>query len=160
MLIEPNSIINGDCLEVMKFIPDKSIDCIICDLPSHFLSFSYPIYGKIWDIDTGFDMADKRPPIVLSQSDINEIQRLYEKELWGVRRIADHFNTNHHFIQRRIDQYGFTSDEKRRQRPLTKEHCIKIGAARRRLIANGQYVPRKGYKTPKAVLYKNMVAQT
>jgi len=31
--IAPNSIVNADCLEVMKFIPDKSIDCIICDLP-------------------------------------------------------------------------------------------------------------------------------
>ena len=24
---------NGDCLEVMKTIPDKSIDMILCDLP-------------------------------------------------------------------------------------------------------------------------------
>ena len=24
---------HGDCLELMKDIPDKSIDCIICDLP-------------------------------------------------------------------------------------------------------------------------------
>ena len=28
-----NSIVNGDCLEVMKLIPDKSIDMILCDLP-------------------------------------------------------------------------------------------------------------------------------
>jgi len=28
-----NTIINGDCLEVMKKIPDKSIDMILCDLP-------------------------------------------------------------------------------------------------------------------------------
>jgi len=26
-------LINGDCLEVMKDIPDKSIDMILCDLP-------------------------------------------------------------------------------------------------------------------------------
>lgn len=26
-------LIQGDCLEIMKRIPDKSIDCIICDLP-------------------------------------------------------------------------------------------------------------------------------
>jgi len=32
-MIEPNSIIHGDCLEVMKDIADKSIDCIIADLP-------------------------------------------------------------------------------------------------------------------------------
>ena len=28
-----NKIINGDCLEVMKDIEDKSIDMILCDLP-------------------------------------------------------------------------------------------------------------------------------
>lgn len=31
--IAPDSIVNADCLEAMKFIPDKSIDCVICDLP-------------------------------------------------------------------------------------------------------------------------------
>jgi DNA modification methylase len=28
-----NQVIQGDCLEVMKDIPDKSIDMILCDLP-------------------------------------------------------------------------------------------------------------------------------
>jgi len=28
-----NQIICGDCLEVMKDIPDKSVDMILCDLP-------------------------------------------------------------------------------------------------------------------------------
>lgn len=28
-----NKIIQGDCLEVMKEIPDKSIDMVLCDLP-------------------------------------------------------------------------------------------------------------------------------
>lgn len=28
-----NTVIKGDCLEVMKGIPDKSIDMILCDLP-------------------------------------------------------------------------------------------------------------------------------
>lgn len=31
--ISSNSIVNADCLEAMKFIKDKSIDCVICDLP-------------------------------------------------------------------------------------------------------------------------------
>ena len=26
-------ILNGDCLELMKTLPDKSVDCFICDLP-------------------------------------------------------------------------------------------------------------------------------
>jgi DNA modification methylase len=31
--IEANSLVNANCLEVMKFIPDKSVDMILCDLP-------------------------------------------------------------------------------------------------------------------------------
>src|SRR3990170_443481 len=32
-MLELNKIIQGDCLEVMKDIPDKSVDMILCDLP-------------------------------------------------------------------------------------------------------------------------------
>ena len=32
-MIEPNNIYQGDCLEMMDGIADKSIDAIICDLP-------------------------------------------------------------------------------------------------------------------------------
>jgi site-specific DNA-methyltransferase (adenine-specific) len=32
-MIERNKVYHGDCLEVMKEIPDKSIDMILCDLP-------------------------------------------------------------------------------------------------------------------------------
>ena len=28
-----NKVIEGDCLEIMKRIPNKSIDMILCDLP-------------------------------------------------------------------------------------------------------------------------------
>jgi site-specific DNA-methyltransferase (adenine-specific) len=37
-----NKIIHGDCLQVMKDIPDKSVDCICCDLP-------YGITQNKWD---------------------------------------------------------------------------------------------------------------
>ena len=42
--MEIDKIYLGDCLELMKEIPDKSIDCIICDkiCISHlFTVFSY-----------------------------------------------------------------------------------------------------------------------
>jgi DNA modification methylase len=31
--VKPNSLIQGDCLQVMKFLADKSIDMVLCDLP-------------------------------------------------------------------------------------------------------------------------------
>ena len=47
--MEINKIYNEDCLVGMSKIPDKSVDCIICDLP----------YGKLkhlgWDNIIPFD---------------------------------------------------------------------------------------------------------
>jgi site-specific DNA-methyltransferase (adenine-specific) len=43
-----NKIIQGDCLEVMKYIPDKSVDMILCDLP-------YGTTACKWDIIIPFD---------------------------------------------------------------------------------------------------------
>jgi len=31
--VESNSLVQGDCLQVMKFLADKSIDMVLCDLP-------------------------------------------------------------------------------------------------------------------------------
>lgn len=41
----------GDCLEVMKDIPDKSIDCIICDLPYNMTSCKW---DKMLDLNKLF----------------------------------------------------------------------------------------------------------
>lgn len=32
-IIQPNTLIHGDCLDVMNHIPDCSVDMILCDLP-------------------------------------------------------------------------------------------------------------------------------
>ena len=50
--MELNKIYNIDCLEGMKDIPDKSIDCIICDLPYGSTSCSWDIlipFDKLWE---------------------------------------------------------------------------------------------------------------
>lgn len=31
--LSANSLVNADCLEAMTYVADKSIDCIIADLP-------------------------------------------------------------------------------------------------------------------------------
>lgn len=42
----------GDCLEIMKEIPDKSVDCIICDLPYNMTSCKWDNlipFKPLWD---------------------------------------------------------------------------------------------------------------
>ena len=49
---ELNKIYNEDCLVGMKKIPDKTIDCIICDLPYNITKLSWDIlipFEKLWD---------------------------------------------------------------------------------------------------------------
>ena len=31
--LHSNTLVNADCLEAMKFIADKSVDMVLCDLP-------------------------------------------------------------------------------------------------------------------------------
>jgi len=44
-----NRVLHGDCLELMKQIPDKSIDMILCDLP-------YGTTACKWDVIIPFDL--------------------------------------------------------------------------------------------------------
>ena len=48
IMIERNTLINGDCLEVMKDIKDHSVDMILCDLP-------YGTTDCKWDSVISFD---------------------------------------------------------------------------------------------------------
>ena len=54
----------GDCLEIMKQIPDKSVDMILCDLP-------YGIIDCKWDIIIPFDKLWEQ---------YNEYMRNYHKQ--------------------------------------------------------------------------------
>lgn len=48
--MELNTIYNQDCLEGMKNIPDKSIDCIICDLPYNMTSMKWDCLINLDDL--------------------------------------------------------------------------------------------------------------
>jgi DNA modification methylase len=48
-----NKLIHGDCLEVMKKIPDKSIDMILCDLPYGTTQCKWDTiipFEKLWEL--------------------------------------------------------------------------------------------------------------
>ena len=55
-MLETNKIYLGDCLELMKQIPDKSIDCVITDPPYGIGISNNPVRQKHekmdWDNET------------------------------------------------------------------------------------------------------------
>lgn len=47
-----NSLVQGDCLEIMPFIKDESVDMILCDLPFGTTDCSWDIiipFDKLWE---------------------------------------------------------------------------------------------------------------
>lgn len=51
-MILPNSVHLGDCLEVMKSIPDGSVDMILCDLPYQTTSAKWDVlipFNELWE---------------------------------------------------------------------------------------------------------------
>ena len=62
MEIKPNNIYLGDCYELIKFVPDKSIDLVIIDPPYEFVmggkghsdigSRKHKNKGEIYSLDT------------------------------------------------------------------------------------------------------------
>lgn len=51
-LLSPVRVFNGDCLEVMKIIPDASIDMILCDLPYGTTQCKWDViipFDKLWE---------------------------------------------------------------------------------------------------------------
>lgn len=51
--VQENTIYNADCLDVMKLMPDKSVDLVLTDLP-YGVDYGYDIYDdtedNLWDL--------------------------------------------------------------------------------------------------------------
>lgn len=74
----------GDCLEVMKTIPDKSVDLVLCDLPYGTTSCS-------WDVMIPFDLLweqylriikDTTPILLFGQEPFSSLLRISNLEMY------------------------------------------------------------------------------
>ena len=81
-MLERDKIYLGDCLELMKYIPDKSIDCIICDLP-------YGTTACKWDIVIPFDLLWKQYYRVLKP---NGVVVLFATEPFTSKLVCSNIN--------------------------------------------------------------------
>jgi len=84
---------------------------------------------------------------------IAEVKRLYEIEFWTLRRIAEHFQTNHHMIKRKLEAAGVVLDSRCRRfgRPITNERKAQIGNQSR-----GRKAWNKGIRTNEKTVRRMM----
>lgn len=92
-MINKNSVIQGDCLEVMKDIEDKSVDMILCDLPYGTTACSWDTiipFEPLWEQykriikDNGAIALTASQPftskLVMSNLDMFKYEWIWEKE--------------------------------------------------------------------------------
>ena len=106
MYSKPYQLILGDCLEQMAKLPAGSVDMVLTDLPRKR--------------QTTPDLPAK------------SVIRLYTEDRWTLRRIADHFATNHHHIRRVLDAHSVTITGNREKKPISNETRQKMSVAARR----------------------------
>lgn len=87
-MIERNSILQGDCLEKMKLIADKSIDMILCDLPYGTTNCKWdvvipfePLWKEYWRIikDNGAIVLTAQQPFATDL--INSFRKYFRYEI-------------------------------------------------------------------------------
>lgn len=95
-----NEIINGDCLELMKELPDKSVDLILCDLP-------YGTTQNKWDSIIPLDLLweqyeriikDNGAVVLFAQTPfdkvlgVSNLKLLKYEWIWNKRLATGHLN--------------------------------------------------------------------
>ena len=124
MKIEPNNIYCGDCYELIKFIPDKSVDLVITDPPYEF------VQGGKGHSDLGTRKHNNKGEIYSLDTDITKanIGTGYTSGggAFGTRKRAYH------------SQLAPTdvSEARRRYEEYVKEHGVDEESERLRVIAN------------------------
>jgi site-specific DNA-methyltransferase (adenine-specific) len=84
-------LLQGDCLELMKTLPDKSIDLFLCDLPYGCLTGGAGKFGCSWDIKLDLNvfweqverlMKDEHTPIIHFCNTRFGYELIQSKENW------------------------------------------------------------------------------
>ena len=91
-------IYNGDCLEVMKKLPDKSVDLILCDLPYGTTSCSWDVvipFESLWEQYKRL-IKPKAAIVLFGQEPFSSFLRISNLEMfkydwyWGKRKTYKH----------------------------------------------------------------------
>jgi site-specific DNA-methyltransferase (adenine-specific) len=172
---------NGDCLEVMKTIPDKSIDLIICDLPYGCLSgraigkaaeskkcFSGASNGCDWDVKINLNLfwdqikrirkSDRSPCVHFCTTKFGyEIIKSNESEfrydlVWDKQRGISFLSANKRPMSSHEMIYVFSKVGSFYQRKDVSNRCALS------VVQNPTFVTRGGHPTEKPEnLYKWLI---
>ena len=147
---------NGDCLEVMKDIPDKSIDAIICDLPYGTTEAKWdciiPI-DALWNeykriiVDGGAIVLTAREPFT-SKLVISNLKGYKHKWIWNKKQSGSFANAKFMPLQIEEDILVFTKNgEKVNYYPqMRKGKMRKKGGSKKQIETMSKFIKPEFFK--------------
>ena len=149
-------LFNGDCLEVMKDIPDKSIDAIICDLPYGTTEAKWdciiPI-DALWNeykriiVDGGAIVLTAREPFT-SKLVISNLKGYKHKWIWNKKQSGSFANAKFMPLQIEEDILVFTKNgEKVNYYPqMRKGKMRKKGGSKKQIETMSKFIKPEFFK--------------
>src|SRR5271154_831583 len=97
-----NNVIQGDCLDIMKDIPDKSIDMILCDLPYGTTQNKWDSIIPLVELWKQYErvIKDDGAIVLFSQTPFDKLlgnsnlKLLKYEFIWKKSRVTGHLNAN------------------------------------------------------------------
>ena len=129
-----NEIIHGDCLEVMRQFPDKSIDMILCDLP-------YGVTACKWDIVIPFEPLWEQYERIIK--DNGAIVLFGSEPFSSYLRMSNIKNYKYDWIWDKVNRY--TGYHNCKNAPLRRYETISV-FAKQKTTYNPQMTVGKPYK--------------
>ncbi len=107
--MENIQLYHGDCLEIMKDIPDKSVDMVLCDLP-------FELTDNKWDKIIDFEKIWCQYNRIIKDNKESEYINFFQKQrnMYWLKKIKKYYTvtneellsmgTEHGFIMRRGEE--------------------------------------------------------
>ena len=57
--VSPNTLVHGDCLEVMRYIPDNSVDLVLCDPPYGWIGTTQNKWDSVINLESMWEQLKR-----------------------------------------------------------------------------------------------------
>jgi len=146
--VSHNSVINADCLEAMKYIKDKSIDMVLCDLPYGTTACKWDViipFEPLWEQykriikDNGAIVLTASQPFTsaLVMSNINQYKHCW---VWNKKQMGNFANAKYMPLQIKEDILVFASGKVNYYPQMRKGKMRKKGGGTKQTETMGNFI--------------------
>jgi site-specific DNA-methyltransferase (adenine-specific) len=148
------NLYHGDCLELMKDIPDKSIDMILCDLPYGTTACKWDIiisleslceqYKRVIKNNSAIVLTAREP--FTSKLIMSNIKSYKHKWIWNKKQTGSFANAKYMPLQIEEDIVVFCNDKVKYYPIMRKGKFRKKGGSKKQIQSMSKFIKPEYYK--------------